>query len=273
MTEPAQPNVTDTPGGILVGTDPRPAPPQNTFTVTTSPNTNSTTATGITLPATGQTFTAEQIAKAREDEKNKLYPQLEELRKTVTELQKERDEKLEAERKAREAAEAAAEEARKADTDTRTLLQEQEARFQAELARLEEERQQERQILDMERQYQELQAYRASAVAAAQDDIVPELLDLVTGTTREEIDASIDGLKARSARIIEQMQAAQQAARAGMRGAPVTAPPAGPLDTYSGNDPVMEAAANGSLSFEDYVKNRDKLLSSAARTRQGGLYG
>ena len=84
---------------------------------------------------------------------------------------------------------------------------------------------------------------------------------------------SIEGLKVRSSRIIEQMQAAQQAARAGMRGAPVTAPPAGPLDTYSAHDPVLEAAQNGSLSFEDYVKNRDKLLSSAARTGNGGLYG
>lgn len=244
-----------------------------TFTVVSGQNQPTSTSTNTLQSTAPQVFTAEQIAKAREDEKNKLYPQLEELKKTVADLQKERDEKLDAERKAREKAEADAEEARKKDTDTRTLLEEQEQRFQTQLQQLQQEREEERRILALEQQYQELQAYRATAVAAAQNDIVPELLDLVAGTTREEIDASIDGLKQRSARIVEQMQAATQAARAGMRGVPVTAPPAGPMDTYSAHDPVMEAAANGSLSFEDYVKNRDKLLSSAARTGNGGLYG
>lgn len=259
---PVAQNVTDTPSGILIGADPRPTP---TFTPVLGTNTtNGNTAT---------IFTAEQIQKARQEEKDKLYPELQSMKAELAELKKERDTKIEAETKARKAAEAAAEEARKADTDTRTLLEEQEARFQAELARRDAEAEQQRQILDLERQYQELQNYRSAAMDAARDDIVPELLDLITGSTREEIDASIDGLKARSTRIVEQMQAATQAARAGMRGAPVTAPPAGPMDTYSGHDPILEAANNGSLSFEDYVKNRDKLLSSAARSRSGGLYG
>lgn len=281
MTQPALPNaapdapapttVSDTPGGVLIGTDPRPAQ-QPTFTVTTSPST--TNANSFTTTTGAQpTFTAEQIAKAREDEKNKLYPQLEELKKTVSELTKERDDKLAAETKAREAAEKTAAEALKKDTDTRTLLEKQQEEWEAKFQALEAERAQERAVLDMERQYQELQAYRATAINAAQEHIVPELLDLVTGSTREEIDASIAGLAERSARIVEQMQAATQAARAGMRGAPVTAPPAGPMDTYSGHDPVLEAASNGSLSFEDYVKNRDKLLSSTARMRSGGMYG
>lgn len=272
MTTPAQ---TDAPPAEAPATPPPAAQP--TFTVTSSPNTgtptvsSTTTTTGSGNPA--QVFTAEQIAKAREDEKNKLYPQLEELKKTVADLTQARDRTLEAERKKATDAEKAAEELRKADLDTRTLLEEQEARFQAELARRDAEAAERDRIFNLERQFQELQTFRTNAIAAAQNDIVPELLDLVTGSTPDEINASIAGLKDRSARIVEQMQAATQAARAGMRGAPVTAPSAGPMDIYSANDPVMEAAANGSLTFEDYVKNRDKLLSSAARTGNGGLYG
>lgn len=269
---PPAPTLTNTAdGGVLVGADPRPTP--TTFTVV--PGTT-TTSNGVQTFTTGQTFTAEQIAKARQEEKEKLYPQLEELKKTVSELTQERDRKMEAERKKASDAEAALEEARKADLDTRTLLEEQEARFQAELAKRDAEREQERAVFDMERTYQGLQTYKAQALAANVDNIIPELAEEVNATTHtstEEIDAHIARLTATSSRIIEQMQSAVQQQRAGMRGAPVTAPPAGPMDTYSGHDPILEAAANGSLSFEDYVKNRDKLLPAAGRMRSGGLYG
>jgi dTMP kinase len=272
ITPTSIPTATNTADGVIVGTDPRPA---QTFTPVTTTTSNGVPAI-ITATTNGPVFTAEQIAKAREDEKAKLYPQLEELKKTVAELQKERDDKLEAETKARKAAEKAAEEARKADTDTRTLLEEQEARFQAQLAALEEERAKERAIAEMETQFQQLQAYKAQALAANADNIIPELASEIqetNHTTAAEVDAHIARLTATSSRIIEQMQAAVQQQRAGMRGAPVTAPPAGPLDTYSGNDPALEAAHNGTLSFEDYVKNRDKLLPAAGRIRNAGLYG
>ena len=258
------PNITSTAdGSVITGTDPRP-----TFTQV-APGAN---------PATvqGKTFTAEDIEAARRQEKDKLYPQLQTLQQTVAELTQAREAELAAEREARETAEREAEEARRKDTDTRTLLEEQEQRFQAKLAEIEQQRQQEQQVMQMERQFQELQTYKVQALAAASDSIIPQLAEEVTAaqhTTREEVDAHIARLAATSERIMQDMVAAQQAARAGMRGAPITAPPAGPLENYSANDPVLEAANNGSLTMQDYIKNRDRLLGSAGQMRSQGLYG
>lgn len=277
MTTPALPNTApegqptmsnSADGSVITGTDPRNTP-QPTFSVV---NPSPTGAGAQVNPAS--VFTAEDIAKARQQEKEKLYPQLEELKKTVGELQKERDEKLEAERKAREQAEADAKAARDADTDTRTLLQQQKDEFEAKLAQMQQEREQERQVLEMERAFQELQGYKSQALAAASEDIIPQLaeeLRATNHTSREEIDAHIARLKATSSSILEQMQAAVQQQRAGMRGAAITSPAPITTDNYSGQDPTWEAAQNGSLSFEDYVKNRDKLLSGVSRNT--GLYG
>lgn len=253
-------------GAVMVGTDPRTTP------VTFSPVT--TGANPAVVP--GKTFTAEDIEAARRQEKDKLYPEITAMKDQLAELQKERDDKLAAETKAREKAEKAAEDARKADTDTRTLLEQQEERFQARLAEIEAQRSQEQQVMAMERAFQELQTYKVQALAAASEDVIPQLANEITATqhtSREEVDAHIARLKVTSEAIMQEVQAAQQAVRAGMRGAPVTAPPSGPLDNYSGNDPVMEAAANGSLSFADFVKNRDRLIGSVSQARSQGLYG
>lgn len=246
-------------GDVIVGAD----APRPTFSpVGQSTNTN------------GPVFTAEQIAKARQEEKDKLYPELQSMKSELAELKKARDEQLEAERKQREAAEAALEAKRQEELTLAERLEEQKAEFEQRFQALQAEREQERQMLAMERQFQELQAYKAQAVAANAETIIPELaeeLRATNHTSKEEIDAHIARLAATSSRILEGMQAAVQAQRQGMRGAPVTAPPAGPLDTYSGHDSAWEAAQNGSLSFEDYVKNRDKLLSGVSRNT--GLYG
>ena len=255
-------------GGLIVGADPR-TTPAPTFTLTQSPNT-----TGNPTVVNGPVFTAEQIAKARQEEKDKLYPELQSMKAELAELKKARDEQLEAERKAREEAEKKAEEARKANLDAKGLVEETQREWEEKFAALQAEREQERQVLAMERQFQELQTYKIQATAAAADDIIPELaqeLAATNHTSREEIDAHIARLKATSSSILESMQAAVQAQRAGMRGVPVTAPAAGPLENYSGQDTLWEAANNGTLSFDDYVKNRDKFLSGV--NRGAGLYG
>lgn len=248
-------------GGIIVGADPRPTPP--TFTPV-APGNNPATVTG-------PVFTADDIAKARREEKDKLYPELQTMKDQLAQLQKERDEKLAQEREAREAAEAALESKRQEELTLAERLEEQKREFETRFQSLQQEREQERQVLEMERRFQSLQAFKARRLQEEAEFIVPELVDLAAGNSEEEIEASIAGLKERSSRIIEQMQAAAQQARAGMRGAPITAPPAGPIENYSGQDQAWEAAQNGSLTFDDYVKNRDKLLSGVSRS--AGIYG
>lgn len=266
---PAQPTMTNTAdGSVITGTDPR-TTPQSTFTIV-NPGANTSTANPASV------FTAEDIAKARQQEKDKLYPELQTMKEQLAELKKARDEKLEEERKAREAAEAALKAQQEEEMSAKELLEAQKAEWENRFAQIQQEREQERQVMEMERAFQELQTYKAQALAANADDIIPQLteeLNATQHTSREEIDAHIARLKATSQSIIENMQAAVQQQRAGMRGAAVTSPAPITTDNYSANDPALEAAANGSLKFEDYVKNRDKLLSAASQLRSGGIYG
>lgn len=270
-TPPSQPTmVNSADGSVITGTDPR-TTPQPTFTVV-NPNPGQNTST--TNPAA--IFSAEDIAKARQQEKDKLYPELQTMKEQLAELKKARDEKLEEERKAREKAEADLKAERENEMSAKELLEAQKAEWEAKFAQIQQEREQERQVMEMERAYQELQGYKTQALAAAQDDIIPQLaeeLRAANHTSREEVDAHIARLTATSQSIIENMQAAVQQQRAGMRGAAVTSPAPVTTDNYSANDPALEAAANGSLKFEDYVKNRDKLLSAASQMRNSGLYG
>ncbi len=101
---------------------------------------------------------------------------------------------------------------------------------------------------------------------------MPELMDLIAGNTREEIDASIEGLKERSSRILESAQAAMQATRRDMTGTRATLPPAGPLEnnTSQRNFTAQEIAA---MSVQEYAQYRDKLMSPQARGVQTGLFG
>ena len=53
------------------------------------------------------------------------------------------------------------------------------------------------------------QAYLVRAVLAAQNDVAPELLDYIGGTSTEEIDRSIELAKAKSAQLFQRARQAQ----------------------------------------------------------------
>lgn len=123
-----------------------------------------------------------------------------------------------------------------------------------------------------EKAFADLQNYRAQRLDQERESIIPELLDLVTGNTQEEVEASINGLRERSARILESVQSATQNARKEMTGTRVTAPSAGPLETNSENR-QFTAEDISSMSMNDYAKYREKLLSPSARGKSRGLFG
>lgn len=214
----------------------------------------------------------DMIAKAREQEKAKLYPQLERLKEEVASLKKER-ESAEAEEAAKRA-EAEAEAKRRAEEEmsVRELLQQKEMEFSAQLEAERIERERAFALLDRERQYQELQSYRAERVDAERDNIIPELLDLIDGGTPDEIESSIASLKDRSARILDSAQQAMQSARRDMVGTRTTIPASGPLDTDSENRSFTPEDIS-KMSISDYQKYRERLLGNAAASRGRGLFG
>ena len=224
-------------------------------------------------------YSAEDLAKAREQEKAKLYPQMEKMKEELSSLKKAREEQVakEAEREAKRAAKEA-ERAAKAkakeeeELSVKDLLAKKEQEFQAQLDAERLEREKAFALLDMERKFQEVQNYRQSRLEQERDNIVPELIDLIQGNSQDEIEQSIAMLKEKSASISSSVQQAMQAARQQQVGARVTAPASGPLD----NDSDQQIATPDSIrdmSLADYAKQRAKLLGSAASNRGQGLFG
>lgn len=224
-------------------------------------------------------FTADDVAKARAQEKQKLYPQVEKLQEELASLrQKEAErEAKEAERKAARTAreaEAAAERKKQeeAELEVRDLLSKKEQEWQAQLEAERLEREKAFALLDQERKFQELSTFRQQRLEQERNEIVPELIDLISGNTKDEIENSIADLKARSAKIFENVAAASQQTRKDMVGARVTAPASGPLDNDSAQSSFSPERI-AAMSQAEYAQHRSKLLGSASNNRGQGLFG
>lgn len=221
---------------------------------------------------------AEAIQKARAQEKAKLYPQVEKLQEELALLRSKEQEReaKEAERKAARAAreaEAAAERKKQEESEleVRDLLAKKEKEWQAQIETERSEREKAFALLEREREFQELQQYRQQRLEAERESIIPELIDLISGSTKDEIEQSILGLKERSAKIFDSVAQVAQQSRKEMVGTKITVPASGPLDNDSENRPYSpNDIAN--MSMADYAKNRAKLLSNSANNRGQGLF-
>jgi hypothetical protein len=223
-------------------------------------------------------YSADDLAKAREQEKAKLYPQMEKMKEELATLKKAREEELakEAERanaraakKAEEAAKAKQKEEEELSVKELLTKKEQEWQSQLEAERLERERA--FAMLEKEREFQELNNYRQSRLEQERDSIVPELIDLISGNTKDEIEQSITMLKEKSASISSSVQQAMQTAKQQMAGTRITSPAAGPLDNDSSQQSLTPDSIRD-LSMAEYAKQRAKLLGTAASNRGQGLF-
>jgi predicted lactoylglutathione lyase len=227
----------------------------------------------------GSVYSAEDIAKAREQEKAKLYPQMEKMKEELSSLKKAREEQAakEAEREQRNAEELVRKEAQKKEEEEselsfKDLLKKKEQEFQSQLEAERLERERAFALLEQERKFQEVMNYRQQRVEQERDNIVPELIDLIDGNSADEVEQSISMLKEKSARILSSAQQAMQSARQQMAGTRITNPAAGPLD----NDSEQKSYSPDSIremSLADYAKQRAKLLGTAASNRGQGLFG
>lgn len=250
--------------------------PDGTVTVQDTPKPGPPAAAG----SDGKAFSAEDIARARQEEKDKLYGRLNKDTERLTSLEaelaalraeREQREKDEAERLAAE--EAAAKQKAEADMSAKKLLEERSTEWERRFEEIQKEREQERAALAKEAEYNALRAYVQERVGAERNNIAPELVDLVQGNSQEEIDASIELLKAKTNQLVESMQQAQQTARSQMRGVSATG--------YTGNGPTDQDAGNRQLSADDiknmpmseFAKYRSQLLGAASNQNSNrGLF-
>jgi hypothetical protein len=234
-------------------------------------------AVGTEEAAAARTFTEDDVEKIRQQEKDKLYKRLEDsdgrvkaLEEQLTTLSTESDEtRAEAARLAkaesdalrrREEEELSAKELitlRETEFDEKLKVVEME--WEGRLAKIEEERASQEAMLEKERRYRELETYLGRRMAEEEEFIIPELRDLASGTTEEEIDNSIAILKDRSSAILESIQ--QTAQPSGLRGASITAPPVGPMETQSEHQ-TLSAEDIRNMPMEQYMQMRDRLLKA-----------
>ena len=239
---------------------------------------NSANAPEVSDPVT-KTFTADDLAKAREQEKAKVYPKMEKMAEELAALKKQQEEVAakEAERVAQRAAKKAEEEAKakkqaEEELSVKELLTKKEQEFQAQIEAERLEREKAFALLNKEREFTELMGYRQSRLEQERDSIVPELIDLIQGNTKEEIEQSIAVLKDKSSSILASAQAAMQSAKQQMAGTRITAPASGPLDNDSEHSSYSPDSLRD-MSMADYAKQRAKLLGTAASNRGQGLFG
>jgi chromosome segregation ATPase len=203
---------------------------------------------------------------------------MDKLQEELSTLRKEREERaaVEAERLAKRQARESEREAEKkkqeeSELEVRDLLAKKEEEWASKLQSERLEREKAFALLEREREFQELQTYRQQRLEAERDAIIPELIDLISGNNRDEIELSIAGLKDRSAKIFDSVAQVAQQSRKEMAGTRITSPASGPLDndsdsrTYSPDD-------ISNMSLADYAKNRSKLLGNSKNSGQG-LFG
>lgn len=245
-----------------------------------------------------QTFTAEDlervrreaIEQARKEEREKLYPQLTkrdeqfktmeqevaELRKAEAARQKERD-------KAAAAAEQARKEKEEAELSAKDLLAQRQQEWDKQLeavrqqseqqvAALRAENEQREAIFAKERDFQALQLYIRDQVAAHQDDIAPELIDLINGNTQEEVDASVARMVEKTAAIVAGMRAATQQARAAMPGVSPGGGTAGIVPGLDTGEQQLTPEDIKGMSMQDFAKLRTR-AGIAGRGQGQGIFG
>ncbi|RZU35924.1 hypothetical protein EV284_3407 [Streptomyces sp. BK022] len=224
-------------------------------------------------------FTADDIQRARQEEKDKLYKRLQ----TVEEQNKKFLDEIEAQRKQREEAqaeearkrqEAQAEAKRKAEEDmsAKELLQQKEQEWASRFEQIERQREEERLLFEKEQAFNNLQQYIQRRVGEETNELAPELLDFVGGNTPEEVEASIATVKAKTQAILESVQQAAIQQRASMRGvSPTGYSTTGPMDSDPGTKSYSLSDLRD-MPMSEYAKIRGQLGVGNAAQNQRGLY-
>lgn len=236
---------------------------------------------------TGQktkTFTEDDVENVRKQEKDKLYKRIEEadsrakaMEEQLKVLSEEREQAIkEAEERAKKEAEAirqrefeelsAKELLLKQETEFTKKINDVENEWKARLEEIDRDRQAQAALLDKERRHQELQNYIGRRMQEEQEYIIPELLNLIGGSSEDEIESQILKYKEVSSAILENVQRATAESQSRLKGAGVTAPPVGPMETQM-EQQTLTAEDIRNMSMDQYQKMRERLLN--ARSSRG----
>lgn len=272
--------VTDTNDGFIVGADPR----EPVRTSATWAEVQNETMGGNPMAAQMQQtlteqpvesidngsrfYTDEDLERVRREEKDKLYGRIQSMDEQLKAIVKEREAVEEARRIEIEAQAERARLEEEENMKTRDLLKRKEEEWSNRFSELESRYEQDRAVFERERRFNEVESYRQERIAQESEYIIPELRDLIRGNSEEEIDASIEEMKARTAAIMGQLETSVSAQRQSMRGAAPTAPPIGPMEQMETYESITPDDIR-SMDMETYKKYRASLLNAAGRQYRG----
>lgn len=221
-----------------------------------------------------KTYFDQERERVRQEEKNKLYPEMQSLQdqvKTLAEAETARQAEIDAQAQAAAEAERLRQEAEMTAVER---VQQIEESMNQRIAAAEEKAAVADALRLREAELGQLLTYKAQRVGQESENIMPELVDFVRGNTREEIDASIEDVKARTASVVAQVQAQQQQGRQALA-MPVAGGPALEPNAMAGGDQQRTLSAEDirNMSMEDYAQFRPQLLQAGGqRVRENGLY-
>lgn len=251
------------------------AVPAETVTVTVPP---------ATIDASNPAVAA-LIEQARQQEKQKLYGEIENLKgvKSQFDALQQQVSSLTAEQEAKVAAAAeqarieAAEAARKQweEKDSKALLADATAEWEQKFAAMQQQAEAERAAFAKEKELADLKQFAQAAVTAAieNNEIAPELASFVTGNNPEEIAASLESVKKTSEALVANMQSAVQAQQIQRRGvAPTGYAPVGPMDMTE-QTRTLTAEQIRSMPMSEYAKIRAQMPGVNRPDTNRGLFG
>jgi hypothetical protein len=220
-----------------------------------------------TTPApTGPVFSVEDIEKARQEEKSKLYPAIDELKGELATLRAEREEREKREAKEADDAAKAAKKAADEDKSAKELLAEKENEWQAKMDEMNNRLAQRDAMLEKEREFAELERYRLQRLGDEDNEIIPALREYVQGDSPDEIERAIATAKQKSADILAFAAAGQAQRRQESKGTSVTSPPVGPMDADQAyKNYTQEEIQN--MPMSEWVKVREQLMRAASPQR------
>jgi DNA repair exonuclease SbcCD ATPase subunit len=257
--------------GVIVGLDP--ANPQPAVVQQLRPDQAVSQPIQVTdLPpqqqaVTNARFTAEDIERARQQEKEKLYPRIDEMQQQLRQLAEERQAEQAERTRLAEEAEALRRAEEEKDMEIKDLMARRESEFQAQIDQLNQRYETDRAVFERERTLHEAQQYRLQRIEQESEFILPELRDLIRGDTPEQVDASIEEMKLRSEAIFNNMTAAQQPQP--FRGVAMpSVPPVGPMEQMPSYE-SLSAEDIRTMSMDDYKRHREQLLRASSQQRRG----
>lgn len=246
-------------------------------TTVTTPVISTTTSPQWAPNAGQQFFTADDLERARQQEKDKLYGRLENQQNQINEFKSTVD-TLMADKKARDdelakqqkAAEDAARTAANEKLSAQELITQKQAEWEQRQAQLQSEWELKFTTMQKEQDFLRLKSYAQRRVTEEINagNIIPDLAEYIDGDTESEIESAIEKAKEKTNSIV--MGATRLNAPV-PGGVSPTGGPSGPLDSLSGpREPSLEQLRN--MNMKEYRQYREQRGLDRAGNGQG-LFG